>query len=148
MSNSNAKTDAVDFYSIVAGIRPGRSPIIYHKEHEFYWSEFPHPPVCKIYNTSFFKVTPLAHTVDCSKHGQIHYWTRVGSVFCPALVVFHFTTEDVVREIQYYFYGGLWVENKESKSMIKIANPDLEIFHYSLSGFIHYFLSRHYSFNQ
>ena len=148
MSNSNPKADTIDYYSIVAGIRPGRSPSIYHKEYKYYWVEFPCPPVYKSHSTSFYKFTPLPHCVDCSRYGQVHYWARLGSVFCPALVVFHLTTEDVVRQIRYYFYGGLWVENKESKPMIEIANPDLEIIHYSLSGFMNYFLSRNYSFNQ
>ena len=148
MSNSIRKVDTIDYYSIVSGISHGRSPSIYHNEHRYYWGEFPYPPVYKIHSTSFYKVTPLPHCVDCSRDGQVHYWARVGSVFCTALVVFYLTTEDVVRQIRYYFYDGLWVENKESKSMIEIANPDLEIFHYSLSGFMHYFLSRNYSFNQ
>lgn len=148
MSNSKAKTDAVDYYSIVSGIQPGRAPSIFHREYKYYWCEFPQAPVYSIYNTRFYKVTPLAHSVDCSTFGQIHYWARVGSVFCPALVVFHFTGAHAMKKIRYYFFSGMWVDDKESKSMIEIANPDQELFQYALSGFISGYLSKHYSFNQ
>jgi hypothetical protein len=72
MSNSNPKADTIDYYAMVAGIRPGRSPSIFHREYKYYWGEFPQALDYSIYNTTFHKVTPLAHTVDCRKYGQLH----------------------------------------------------------------------------
>lgn len=146
-SNSNSKVDTIDYYSIVSLNRPRRSPSIFHKEYKHYWCEFPQAPVYSIYNTKFYKLTPLPHTVDCSQFGQIHFWVRVGSINSPALVVFHFSKSNVVKEIRYYFYGGLCVEGKENKSMIEIVNPDKELFLYALSGFMLDYLSRFYFFS-
>ena len=146
-SSSNSKVDTIDYYSIVSKIRPRRSPPIFHKEYKHYWGEFPQALVYSIYNTKFYKLTPLPHTVDCTQYGQIHYWARVGSIFSPALVVFHFSEAKVIMKIRYYFFGGMWVEVLKRKSMIEIVNPDKELFLYALSGFMLDYISRFHSLN-
>lgn len=142
------KETSLDYYALVRRIRPSRAPSIFHQEYKYYWGEFPQPPVYSIYNTTFYNITPLAHTVDCRNCGQLHYWARVGRAFCPALVVFHFTEAKAVREIRCYFYGGLVIERSEWRSMAKVENPDLELFHYALAGFLQEYLSRFYQFNK
>jgi len=141
MSNSNPKADTIDYYSIVSGIRPGRSPSIFHKEYKYYWTDFPMPPVFKIYNTTFNKVTPLPHCVDCSRYGQLHYWARVGSIYSPVLVVVYFEQPGKIERLRIYFYGGLWVENPLTFKMDKVNVPDLELFRYALAGFLKDFLN-------
>lgn len=146
-SNSNSKSDTIDYYSIVSKIRPRRSPSIFHREYKYYWVEFPQTPVYSIYNTTFYKVTPMANMVDCTKYGQVHYWVRVGSIYSPALVVFHFSETQVIMKIRYYFFGGMWVEVLKRKSMIEIENPDEELFDYVLAGFIIDYMRPRYSFS-
>jgi len=132
----------VDFYRLVKNIEPGRSPSIYHREYPYYWVDFPQPPAFAIYNTTFHKVTPLPHCVDCTKYGQVHYWARISSVYCPALVVLHFCEPNTIIRIKYYFYAGLHVEVHGGKSMEKVTAPDKEMFQYCLAGFIQDYISR------
>ena len=146
MSNSNPKADTIDYYSIVAGIRPGRSPSIYHKEHRYYWGEFPCPPVYKIHSTSFYKVTPLPHCVDCSRYGQLHYWARVGSVFSPVLVVVYFSPPNRIIDIRFFFFAGRIVDTSEN-GMTNVLSPDDESFRICLSGFLKEFLSETFYFD-
>lgn len=146
MSNSNPKADTIDYYSIVAGIRPGRSPSIYHKEYKYYWVEFPCPPVYKIHSTSFYKVTPLPHCVDCSRYGQLHYWARTGTLYCPTLVVVSFTPPFEVKKIRYYFYNGLVISHPDG-SFGSVSAPDNELFKYCLLGFFANYLAAKYDFS-
>ena len=132
MSKSIRKVDTIDYYAIVAGIRPGRSPSIYHREHKYYWREFPCPPVYKIHSTLFYKVTPLAHSVDCSTFEQIHFWAQTGTPNCPTLVVVSFSPPFEVKKIRYYFYNGLVISHPDG-SFGRIAAPDKELFDYCLS---------------
>ncbi len=39
MSNSIRKVDTINYYDMVAGILPGRSPSIFHNEHRYYWAK-------------------------------------------------------------------------------------------------------------
>ena len=146
-SNSNSKADAVNYYSIISGIRPGRSPSIFHKEHRYYWGEFPDPPVYTIYNTTFNKVTPLAHTVDCRKYGQLHYWARIGDRYSPALIVFEFIPPENIFKIKYYFFRGLSVSDPGTSEVVSVKSPDNELVRYCIAGFSKEFLSKKYSFS-
>ncbi len=145
MSNSIRKADTIDYYSIVAGIRPGRSPSIYHREHPYYWTDFPNPPVFKIYNTTFHKVMPLAHSVDCRDLGQLHYWARSGRVSCPSLVVISFSPPNEIKKIRYFFYEGLEISNADGP-FVRVTAPDMELFSYCLAGFLQEHLSNNYTF--
>jgi hypothetical protein len=104
--------------------------------------------VFTVYNTTFNKVIPFSHCVDCSQYGQVHFWARIGGTYSPALVVFHFTEAKAMKEIKYYFFGGLIIDHPEVSPMAKIKNPDLELFRYVLAGFLQDYLSRFYTFEQ
>ena len=147
MSNSNTKADTIDYYSIVAGIRPGRSPSIYHREHPYYWTDFPNPPVFKIYNTTFHKVMPLAHSVDCRDLGQLHYWARIGDRYSPALIVFEVIPPENIFKIKYYFFRGLLVSDPGAGKVVSVKSPDNELVQYCIAGFSKEFLSKKYSFS-
>ena len=124
ISRKNIKpTTEVDYYSFIKKISPGRSPSIYHKEYQYYWSAFPQAPVYTIFNTTFYKITPLPHCVDCSEYGQIHYWARVGSVYCPTLVVISFSPHYEVKKIRYFFYEGLEISNADGP-FVRVTAPD------------------------
>jgi hypothetical protein len=146
MSNSIRKVDTIDYYSIVSGKQPGRAPSIFHREYKYYWCEFPQAPVYSIYNTRFYTVPPLAHSVDCSTYGQIHFWARTGTLYCPTLVVVSFTPQNEIKELRYYFYNGLEISLPDG-SFGKVAAPDKEEFDYCLSAFLKHYLSDKYSLN-
>jgi hypothetical protein len=145
-SNSNSKSDTIDYYAMVAGIRPGRSPSIFHKEYQYYWTDFPVPPVYTIFNTTFHKITPLPHCVDCTRFGQIHFWVRTGTPYCPTLVVISFTPPFVVKKVRYYFYNGLEI-SLTNGSFRRVTAPDKELFNYCLSGFFTNYLAAKYDFS-
>lgn len=147
-SKSTSEPDDIDYYSIVSSVRPGRSPSIYHKEHRYYWSEFPQAPVYSIYNSTFHKVTPQAHTVDCRKYGQLHYWARIGDIYSPTLIVYEFTPSCSISKIKYFFLGGISVSDPSTGKMVTIEYPDKELFQYCLAGFSKEYLSKSYSFTE
>ena len=145
-SNSTSGSEAIDYYSIVSRIRPRRSPSIFHKEYQYYWSAFPQAPVYTIFNTTFHKITPLSHCVDSLKYGQIHHWIRVGSIFCPALLVTYFSPPNCIVDVRFYFFAGRIVDKSETGSA-KILAPDEELFCICLSGFLKNHLSENFYFD-
>lgn len=146
ISRKNIKpTSEVDYYSFIEKISPGRSPSIYHREHSYYWTDFPSPPIFSIYNTTFQKVTPQPNCVDCSRFGEIHFWARTGTPYCPTLVVISFSPHYEVKKIRYFFYKGLEISLPDG-SFGRITAPDKELFDYCLSGFLKHYLSDKYSF--
>ncbi len=145
-SNSNPKADTIDYYSIVSRIRPRRSPSIYHKEYHYYWTDFPMPPVYTIFNTTFHKVTPLSHCVDCSRYGQLHYWARAGSIYSPVLVVVYFSPPNRIIDIRFFFFAGRIVDTSEN-GMTNLISPEEESFRICLSGFLKEFLSETFYFD-
>jgi len=139
-------SDAIDYYAIASGIRPGRLPSIYHIEHQYYWSEFPNQPAFKIYTATFHKVTPQAHTVDCRKYGQLHYWSRIGGRYRPALIIFEFIPPRSISKINYFYFRGLLVSDPSTGKEVAVESPDNELFKYCLSGFLRDHISKSYSF--
>jgi hypothetical protein len=57
------------------------------------------------------------------------------------LVVVHFKQPGKVERLRICLYGGLWVENPLTFKMDKVNIPDLELFKYTLSGFLKDFLN-------
>ncbi len=141
------KETSLDYYVLVRRIIPSRAPSIFHQEYKYYWGEFPCPPVYTIYNTTFHKVTPLSHTVDCRKYGQLHYWARIGDRYSPALIVFEFIPPENIFKIKYYFFRGLSVSDPGTSEVVSVKSPDNELVRYCIAGFSKEFLSKKYSFS-